>query len=595
MISFPKPDVEQFFRTYVISHFTISKDEKKLIFSSNLNGKFNLWAMDLPNTYPYPLTYNDQNSNFVKIDPQNRYILTGFDKDGDENFQIYALPINGGNPHPILTGDDNEKFYFNHLSKNGERIYYTTTKDNPSFLNIHCYNLKTKEDKLLIKGESTTNHLLKVSPKEQSFAFIKMFSNTHMLAYIKKGEEVFCVTPSTEVAHTVSDILFVDESLIYLVTNYGEDFSYLATFNLESKTFTPIIKLDSEDIRELKWHQQSNNIYIVTEKGVTDKIHVYNIDNGKLSTLEIPVDNVQQLEVTESGNLYLLGRSATKTFNIYKKTLNSDWEALTNNQVLGIPEEDLVEPKVIQYKSYDGLEIEALLFPAKPEIDNGYTIFWPHGGPQHAERKFFRGLFQFLLGRGYTIFAPNFRGSTGYGATFTKLVEGDWGEGPRLDCIAGIEWLFENKISKRDKLFIMGGSYGGYMTLLLAGRHPEYFRAAIDIFGPSNLFTFINSVPEHWKPIMKQWLGDPVEDKERLTKDSPITYLDQMTKPLLVIQGANDPRVVKAESDQIVAALKKKGVEVEYLVLEDEGHGFSKKENEYKTYRLILDFLERHK
>jgi dipeptidyl aminopeptidase/acylaminoacyl peptidase len=123
-----------------------------------------------------------------------------------------------------------------------------------------------------------------------------------------------------------------------------------------------------------------------------------------------------------------------------------------------------------------------------------YTIFWPHGGPQSAERKSFRALFQCLLNRGYNIFAPNFRGSTGYGSSFTKLVEGDWGEGPRLDCVAGMDWLFDNNISNKEKLFVIGGSYGGYMTLLLAGRHHDYFRAAVDIFGPSNLFTFVNSV-----------------------------------------------------------------------------------------------------
>ncbi len=203
-------------------------------------------------------------------------------------------------------------------------------------------------------------------------------------------------------------------------------------------------------------------------------------------------------------------------------------------------------------------------------------------------------MFQCFLNRGYTIFAPNFRGSTGYGSSFVKLVEQDWGEGPRLDCVAGIEWLFDQNVTDRDKLFLVGGSYGGYMTLLLHGRHSEYFRACVDLFGPSDLFSFINSVPDHWKPIMKRWLGDPERDKERFIKDSPVTYLDGMTKPMLVIQGAKDPRVVKEESDTIVAKLQEEGRDVEYLVLEDEGHGFSKKENEIKVYSRMLDFLEKH-
>ena len=133
------------------------------------------------------------------------------------------------------------------------------------------------------------------------------------------------------------------------------------------------------------------------------------------------------------------------------------------------------------------------------------------------------------------------------------------------------------------------------MTLLLHGRHADKFKAFVDIFGVSNLITFAESVPPHWKPMMERWLGDPVKDKERLIKDSPITYLENMTKPMLVVQGANDPRVVKAESDQIVEALRSKGRDVEYIVLPDEGHGFSKKANEIKVYTAILDFLDRHK
>lgn len=283
--------------------------------------------------------------------------------------------------------------------------------------------------------------------------------------------------------------------------------------------------------------------------------------------------------------------------NVYKGGLHpgqSTWEMLTSNRVLGVAEDQLVAPEVVHYSSFDGLEIEALLFRAPAEQANGYTVFWPHGGPQAAERKAYRALFQCLINRGYHIFAPNFRGSTGYGSNFVKMVEGDWGEGPRLDCLAGIEWLFEQGIASKDTLFVIGGSFGGYMTLLLAGRHSDYIRAAIDIFGPSNLFTFVESVPEHWRPLMSRWLGDPIKDKERLKKDSPITYLSQMNKPMLVVQGANDPRVVKAESDQIVEALQKQGVDVEYLVLEDEGHGFSKKSNEIKVYQKVLEFLSKH-
>lgn len=594
LLQFPKPDVDQFFRTYSISNFGVSKDEKKLVFSSNLNGKQNLWAIDFPNHFPYLFAQVDQQCNFIKIDTENRFVLTGFDNDGDENYQIYALPMEGGKPQPLITGEKKDKFYFADLSKDGERLYYVTSKDNPSFLNIHRYNLNTKEDEMIYQGEGAPTFMAALSPDESSFITISAMANTYQLGYIhtNNGEKQL-LTPSKEEVHIVSDPIYTSESTVFFITNYGEEFSYIASFNLITNEFTPVRKVEAESVKALKWNKVSKTLYFVTEKGVTDYLYSLRIETDKLQKHLIPTDVIEQLVVSEAGNVYLLGRSATFPFNIYRSS-EEGWEQLTTNYVLGVSRDQMVEPDVITYQSFDGMEIEALHFQAKPEQSNGYTIFWPHGGPQAAERKMFRAMFQCFLNRGYSIFAPNFRGSTGYGASFTKLVEGDWGGGPRLDCVHGIQWLFEQNYSNPDKLFVVGGSYGGYMALLLSGRHADLFKATVDIFGVSNLFTFLNSVPEHWKPMMKQWLGDPVTDKERLEKDSPITYLSTMTNPMLVIQGANDPRVVKEESDQIVAALQKNGVDVEYLVLDDEGHGFSKKENEIRVYEKMLQFLEKH-
>jgi dipeptidyl aminopeptidase/acylaminoacyl peptidase len=161
--------------------------------------------------------------------------------------------------------------------------------------------------------------------------------------------------------------------------------------------------------------------------------------------------------------------------------------------------------------------------------------------------------------------------------------------------IEGIKWLIDNEKADQDKLFLMGGSFGGYMSLLLHGRHPELFKAIVDMYGESDLISFLETVPDSWKPLMKRRLGDPITDKKRLIQDSPITYVDEMTKPMLVIQGANDTRVVRSQSDKIVEALRKRGRPVEYLLLEDEGHGFSKKENEVYVYKSISDFFDKYK
>ncbi|MCM3638077.1 S9 family peptidase [Sporosarcina luteola] len=594
MIPFSKPTVEQFFRTYTITNFAVNNDETKLIFNTNLNGKMNLWALDLPGSFPYLFAHRDESCNFIKFDPENRYVLAGFDSDGDENFQIYSIPFEGGLPQPLITGGSDEKFYFSHLSDDGERIYYVTSLDNPMYLNTHMRNLESGVDTLLNIGEISPTQLAAVSDDEEKFVFSRAFANTYVISFVKIGEDTFNLTPDASKVHVAGDPVFTDDNTIYFVTDFESDFTYIAKFDLMTKSFSKVLEVEGESVQTIKFNKDNGEFYFITSKGVGDKLYRFYLENGKLEESTLPVDVIDQMRFAKSGNLYILGRSATVPHNIFKSTDGQTWEQLTENRVLGVSQEGMVEPDIVSYKSFDGLEIEALLFKAKEETANGYTIFWPHGGPQSSERKMFRSMFQCFLNRGYTIFAPNFRGSTGYGSEFTKMVEQDWGEGPRLDCLAGIEWLFDNGITDRDRLFLVGGSYGGYMALLLHGRHAEYFKAVVDIFGVSDLFTFVNSVPPHWKPIMERWLGDPERDKERFIKDSPVTYLDGMVKPMLVIQGAKDPRVVKEESDQIVAKLTELGRDVEYLVLDDEGHGFSKKENEIKVYSQMLEFLEKH-
>jgi protease II len=593
MLTFKKPDVEQFFRTYAIQDFAVSHDESQLIFSTNLSGKFNLWAMDLPNVFPYPLTFIDQSSHGIVFDKQGRFVVVGFDKDGDENAQLYALPPKGGELKPLRV-QAGQRHMEPFLSEDGTKLYYTSTKDDPTFLKAYCYNLETEEEKVVLDGKDTATYLYDLTPDEKGCLYIKHFANTYVLGYVKRGDEEICVTPETEAQHTVNGGVFVSNSELYLLTNYDEDLSYLAKFNVETKEYTKVLSLDGVDFTHIKLHKGSNLLYLVGAKGVEDYLYQYDLTNGEAAQLETPAALIDKLHIAESGAVYVLARSATSPTNIFKKEpAENVWTALTNYGVPGVATEELVEPDVLTYPSYDGLEMEALFFKAKEENSNGHVIHWPHGGPQAAERKQFRALFQFLVNRGYSIFAPNFRGSAGYGLKFMKMVEGDWGYGPRLDNIEGLEYLIKNGYADRDKILLMGGSYGGYMALLLHGRHADYYKAVVDIFGPSDLFSFIESVPEHWKPVMDQWVGNPVKDREKLIEYSPITYLDGMTKPMLVIQGAQDPRVVKAESDKIVAALKNKGREVEYIVLEDEGHGFSKKENEMKVNRAILQFFDR--
>ncbi|NJP38931.1 S9 family peptidase [Alkalicoccus luteus] len=584
--------VEQFFRTYVIQHFSISPDEKRLLFSTNLNGKMNVWAMDLPKGFPYLFAQTGQSAQFLKEDKRGSCVVAAFDKDGDENYQLHALPPSGGLAEQLFEARPGEKHFFHDLREDGS-LYFSSSRGNSSFLTGWRYDLESHSLEQLFEGKRGAAFFKSVSPDGSLAVVSEMRANTHVPAYAVYNGEWRPLSRNPDEPHVTGDAVFTDDSTLLMITNEEAEYAFLTEVDLTDGSQQPVLSLPNESITSLKRHEESGDLIFTTEKGVADKLYRWRSGSPDPEELRAPFSIIQQVTVTGSGDIYVLGMEADIPLNIFRFQ-DDGWTMITKNMAPGVPSEELVQPSTVSYTSFDGREIEALLFRPKPEKDNGHMIFWPHGGPQAAERRQYRAMFQSFLHEGYAVFAPNFRGSTGYGSSFVKLVEQDWGEGPRLDCTAGIEWLFREGYCSPDRLFLVGGSYGGYMALLLHGRHSDYFRAVVDIFGVSNLFTFIKSVPDHWKPIMDRWLGDPVKDKKRLEKDSPITYLHGMKKPMLVIQGANDPRVVKEESDQIVEALKRQGTEVDYLVLDDEGHGFSKKENEIRVYRRMLDFLAEH-
>lgn len=593
MFTFPQPALEELYRTYTVGTFAVSKDESRIAFATNLSGKYNLWALDLPNTFPYPLTYQDQLPHYVRFDPNGQFIVVGFDHDGDEQTQMYAISPSGGALVPLRTAAG-KRHDFGAISKDGNHIYYGSDKDNERFMNLYCYDIQNDAESVLLEGSETTTSFGSLAPDESSYTFTKEFSNTHAVTYAVIGSEHVSLTPDPSVVHIASSSRYADPDTIVFITNYNATHAYLAKYDLKKRVMQVLFAPSDRDVSQVSVNE-SGQVYCVAEHGVADELYVGHTETGFFTPVAYPGAVVFAIIVHKSGRLYGMFTREDTPANLFRRELDGTWTQLTNIRVMGATPETLVQAQTIHYPSYDGLEIEALLWRAPEDKRNGHTLIFPHGGPQAADRKYFWSLYQFLLLRGYDIFQANYRGSTGYGAEFTKMIERDWGGGPRLDMVAGMEYLLANGLADRNRLFVIGGSYGGYMTLLLHGRHAEYFRAAVDIFGPSNLFSFVESVPEFWKPMMDTWVGNPERDHDKMVADSPTTYLDGMTKPMLVIQGANDPRVVKAESDQIVEQLRAAGRAVEYIVLEDEGHGFSKKENELRVYQAVAEFLDRHK
>ncbi|MHB1980710.1 MAG: S9 family peptidase [Sulfobacillus sp.] len=583
--------LEDFLRSFAIGDFAVTTDEHHLAFSTNLGGQYDIWAMDLPVTYPHLLARTGQPATGLRFDPNGLYLLSASDRDGDESLQMTVTPSTGGPPR-ALQPTPGKRHFPAFISQDGRRIYYASNKENAQYLNGYCVDLDAGTERRLYEGAGALTALVDVAPDESSFVTCQVVSNTEQTFYLTKGDETSPLAHGAQPYHG-ADLSYVSADQIALTLDLAAEHRYLASYDISTGHLAKVLELPHADLGAIAVDRSRGVIWTVATVGVEDQLYQVELDTGKSCPVDLPVALVDTLRVTDSGALYILGRSETEPANIWRRDPSSaNWVRLTDHRVMGVARSDLVPAQTLHFASFDGLEMEGLWFAAHPDRANGYTIIWPHGGPQAAERRSFRPLFQYALLRGYSIWAPNFRGSTGYGKPFAKLVEGDWGDGPRKDMVASVEWLVSTGRSDRDKLFLVGGSYGGYMTLLLHGRHGEMFQAYVDVFGPSDLLTFVESVPEFWKPLMKQWLGDPVADRERLVADSPITYLDGMNRPMLVIQGANDPRVVRAESEQIVAALRERGVTVEYLVFDDEGHGFTKKENEITAYTRLIDFLD---
>jgi dipeptidyl aminopeptidase/acylaminoacyl peptidase len=267
---------------------------------------------------------------------------------------------------------------------------------------------------------------------------------------------------------------------------------------------------------------------------------------------------------------------------------------LTRSLAPEIDPEDLVESEIVSFRSFDGVEIPCLLW--RPHgTRRAPALVWVHGGPGGRMAKGYKGRIQYLVNHGYVVLGLNYRGSFGFGKEFYRADHRKHGREPLLDCIAAKEYLARTGFVNAASIGIIGASFGGYMTLAALAFHPEQFAAGVNICGVSNLVSFARNLPRHWDAQrFYERLGDPVQEEELLRSMSPYFYADRITKPVMILQGATDPRCPREQSDEMVAAIRSSGGKVEYLVYEDEAHGFRKRKNAIHAYEAILNFLDRH-
>jgi len=334
-----------------------------------------------------------------------------------------------------------------------------------------------------------------------------------------------------------------------------------------------------------------------------NELKIVSNETGKeVSFPDIPDGDVTAVSISPNEELMRLTVGSSKaTSNIYAYNFDSkEIKKLINTLNPEINPDDLVSAEVVRFKSFDDLEIPAIWYkPLNASSDNKVpALIWVHGGPGGQTRVGYFALIQFLVNHGYAILAVNNRGSSGYGKSFYKMDDLNHGEKDLADCIYGKKYLQTLDYIDSEKIGIIGGSYGGYMTMAAMTFHPDEFKAGVDIFGVTNWLRTLKSIPPYWESFREalyKELGNPFSsDSVRLYNISPLFHAAKIKNPVMVLQGANDPRVLKVESDEIVEAMKKNNVPVEYVVFPDEGHGFVKKENEIKGYGAIVTFLDKY-
>jgi len=622
----------------------------RVYFASDMSGVISLYAMDKDGSLPEPLLPAGlalQNPHLLEgtylfhVLPQLKKILVLIDNNGDENYQPCFIPLDGGIPEPIF-GDryQGEQMVCMDVDVKQNITYFR--RDDRKTPDVEC--LQVRLDTLATKslGKSIYGNTFLAANRDHSQVItIDTYTASDDVLFhwrddgngrrLLFGTPIDKRVPSQPVKLTgfnTASFNDGDRGLVIKTTLFNDagGLAYLPLVDSGEPTEIPISGLKHTGKGELVGSRRVEGDGFLLEYNIDGCSWLYQARLHKKGTLRMEVEDVicglppvsngvlQGYEFELSDRKH--GSNAEYVFSFTKATMPSQLylfnpdasqkrerqlRVLSKERILGIDLKHLSEGEDAGYTTFDGLRISARLY--MPSKDLGFEgprplVLYVHGGPQSQERPdftwFSMPLIQYLTLNGFAVFVPNVRGSTGYGLKHMKMVDRDWGGKDRLDQIEGLKMLEKDARIDSSRRAVIGRSYGGYMSLTLVSRHPDLWKAGCDMFGPYDLIGFMNSLPETWKTAFYLVLGDPEKDRDFLLERSPKTYFDDISCPMLIIQGKNDPRVVKAETDKVVEKLRARNLEVDYLAFEDEGHDVLKFKNRVACYTMIKDFFSKH-
>lgn len=593
---------EQLFNNKSIGGAAFNDDETKILADANNTGINNLYELSIADTLMKPLTRSTKES-FYAIDylPGSGKYLYSADQGGNENSHIYLQSPGDTGAKDITpwTGSANRMFGW---SADKKSIFISSNKRDPKYFDIWKADTATWDFTMYFQNDSgyeandiskserymTLNRSI-TTDKNELYLFdrnaktMKRISNDHEATWNSTGFEK-------------------NDSILYYITNDGNEFSYLVKYNINSGVGDKMYGTNWDVGGMSLSENEKYHTLFINEDGKNKVLLFDHATNRSVDFPEIKDGDVKGVIIspTEKNMLLTVGSSRSPNnlynYNFETKTLKQLTQTLNKE----VDVNDLVSAEVIRFKSFDGKEIPAIYYkPLTASKENKVpALLWIHGGPGGQSRIGFSNAIQHLVNHGYAVLAVNNRGSSGYGKTFYKMDNKDHSNGDLKDCVWGKKWLQQQDYIDTAKIGIEGGSYGGCMVLGALAFHPDEFKVGVDLFGVANWIRTLRSIPPYWESFKKALydeMGDPnTADSVRLKNISPLYNYQKIKKPLLVFQGMNDVRVLPVESEEIVAGVKKNNVPVEYITYPNEGHGFAKKENQITTSNKTLEFLDKY-
>jgi len=593
--------IEQFLNTTSITGASFSTDESRLLFSSNKTGIWNAYTIPVSGGAWTAVTSSTTDSTYaVSFFPTDNRILLTRDQGGNELNHLYVRSAAG--EERDLTPGDKLKATFMQWAPDGSGFYVQTNERDVKAFDIYRYDTTSYARTMLFENkDGYFPAQVSDDGKWVSLEKANTTNDSDVYVWSAASKQTIRVSPHQGQASFSPEGFDRSSSHLYYLANESGEFARLRRYAVAGGQQEDVEKADW-DIVDNEFSYTGKYRATIVNKDARPEVRMYETATNRLVSLPaVPNGGINSIRFARSETkaaLYVNGDRSPN--NLYVLDLGTKkLTKLTESLSPDIQPNDLVDAQIVRFKARDGITIpNVLLKPhqASPS-SKAPALVLVHGGPGGQTTPAYSALSQYLVNHGYVVLGINNRGSSGYGKTFFAADDKKHGHEPLLDCVDAKKYLQSLPYVDPARIGIIGGSYGGYMVLAALAFQPQEFNVGVDLFGVANWIRTLESIPAWWeaqRTALYTEMGDPVADRKMLAEVSPLLHADLIKKPLIVLQGANDPRVLKVESDEIVAAVKKNGVAVEYIVFPDEGHGFTKKKNQIEGYSAVLRFLDQH-